>query len=624
MNRSDRQILHPFVWVIWLLIVLAWGFLIMINPKKISFQFADLLPNDLVSTVLRVGRTIFVGFLLLWTVVLLARPQHIKKDTVTNNWIDIVLALDISFSMEANDFAPNRMHAARDVLTQFVASREEDRVWLVVFAWKPFVSVPLTFDYGIVWWILERTSTATINQNVPWLQWTAVGDALLSSLTILENWREELKDEKKREQVIIMLTDGEANTWLDPVVVSWLAKEEWIKVYTVGIWSLQWWTITFDTAFGRRSQRVPWVDETTLKEIASNTEARYRRATDQQTFEEIFDEIATLETSDIEQDQVFSWSDAWLWILWCMLWIIILLLIESFFFPYVFGRIIPLWVLWVIMLCIIIALVNPWKNWKASWEWSVMIMLDVSTSMYVEDIDYGWQSISRIIAAKTMIERAVSKNPWSLFWLWAFAWEAVWILPLTTESNTLLSLLRGINAGTLTKQWTSIDAALQVAVDRFVWPWALQENKTIVVITDWWEDDIEISEALETRIKEEWISLMWVVVWTKAWWPIPTWNDRYWQQVLKKHQWEIVISSVNSEALAQALRSVDGDVNIVEWSKEFWIVDDIVSSWISKNTSSSNAWIAKRIALWLLLLFVLYYCFAQTAFFSFLTRTDNE
>jgi len=410
MQRDNRQILHPIIGIIGILLFLVWAFFVERKPSVIPFQFADLLPKSTINRFMKTIRFALLGWLFFSTIVLLARPQTISKDTVTNNWVDISLVLDISYSMNATDFAPNRMVAARDVLTQFVASRESDRVGLVVFAWKPFVSLPLTFDYGVIWWVLERTTTDSINQNVPWLQWTAVG------------------------------------TWVDPVVVSQLAKEQWIKVYTVWIWSLEWWIIKFDTAFGVRSQQIPGVDESTLKEIASVTGWKYRRATDQKTFEKIFEEIATLETSDIDQEQVFAWTDALWWLLWVVLVILVLLLVEAYFFTYNSASLRQKILLRMLVCVTIITLLNPWKAWKNIWGSATMIMLDVSTSMYVEDINYRWQQISRIVAAKTMIEQAVTKNPSALFGLGAFAWEAVGVLPLTTEVNTLLSLLWWIDA----------------------------------------------------------------------------------------------------------------------------------------------------------------------------------
>ena len=244
---------------------------------------------------------------------ILANPNKInQEDTIIKNGIDIMLALDISESMLAEDFKPNRLTVAKQVLTQFIKTIQTDRVWLVVFAGQPFTSIPLTFDYTIFNDMLSDIDTSMINQQVRWLNGTAIGDAMLTSINLLWKDKEKKGDEPdkiddEREQIIILLTDGEANQWLDPLIVAKLSKDNNIKIYTVGIGSLEWWFIP--SQFG--AQQVWWVDEATLKQIAQITNARYWRATDEKTFQMIFDEMSTLQKKEIEVKQTKTYEQVY-------------------------------------------------------------------------------------------------------------------------------------------------------------------------------------------------------------------------------------------------------------------------------------------------------------------------
>lgn len=277
-------------------------------PKALNFAFVDLLPQT--NNTKLIMRNLLISSMILLSSTYLANPQRINdNEKIQKNWIDIVLSLDISGSMNADDLPPNRLEIAKQVLQKFLQQLETDRIAMVVFAGKPFVSVPLTFDYKIFEDILQRTTTDTINQNVSWFQWTAIGDALLSALTTLEKGRKDIKDNEEREQIIILLTDGAANTGVDPSVAAQLAKEQQVKIYTIWIWSLEWGSIAYQTPFGTKRQAVEWVDETSLQTIAKISWWQYRRATNEQTFQDIIDEISTLEKHDIEIEEVVSYKD---------------------------------------------------------------------------------------------------------------------------------------------------------------------------------------------------------------------------------------------------------------------------------------------------------------------------
>ena len=257
-------------------------------------------------------------------ILLLSDPNKINiKQDVKKNGIDIVLVLDVSKSMEAVDLKPNRIEKAKEVISDFIEKQKTNRVWLVVFAWKPYSSIPLTFDYGILIESLENISTDSLNQNVSWLEWTAVWDALLL-------WKNLFKKEEAREKVIILLTDWDANKWVDPIVVSKLLAEEKIKIYTIWIGWKNWGIIEVNNWFFSQKVNVPPLNEWPLKEIAKNTDWYFFRATDNETIEKIFLKLEELEKNDIEIKVIKNSSDYYNPFIYLLIFMIsILLLLET-------------------------------------------------------------------------------------------------------------------------------------------------------------------------------------------------------------------------------------------------------------------------------------------------------
>lgn len=262
-------------------------------------------------------------------VLLLADPNITNtKSEISKNWIDIVLALDVSASMQVPDLNPNRMQAAKFVISKFIEKLETDRVGLVVFAGKPFTSVPLTFDYGILTEIINTISSDTISN----MDGTAIGDAILSAVGNIEELRNGEMEKwnyvswnykiDNREKVIILATDGEANLGVDPLVATKIAKKKWIKIYTIGIGSASGWYIQYQDFFGTRKQWVNWVDEKTLKSIAEMTNWKYFNALDNDSFVKTFDEISRLEKKEIKIESQKQYSEFYqlFWIVWlCLL-----------------------------------------------------------------------------------------------------------------------------------------------------------------------------------------------------------------------------------------------------------------------------------------------------------------
>ena len=254
-------------------------------------------------------------------ILLFANPNLVNTDKkITKNWIDIVIALDISWSMDAEDLKPSRIEVAKNVIWKFIWKLSSDRLWFVVFAWKPFTSIPLTFDYEIAKETLENISTKNINQQIRWLNWTAVWDAILMSKNI---FKPENEKNKNREKVLILLTDWDANVWVDPVLAAKLLKKDWIKIYTIWIWSKNWWLISYNFWGFKRQQMVPPLNEKSLKEIAKISDWEFFRAENNFQFEKIFKELEKLSTDDVEVEIKKTYEQDYKFFLNFLIWLIL-------------------------------------------------------------------------------------------------------------------------------------------------------------------------------------------------------------------------------------------------------------------------------------------------------------
>lgn len=223
-------------------------------------------------------------------VVAIARPQSSNSwSNVTTKGIDIVIALDISSSMLAMDFQPNRIEAAKDVATQFISGRTNDRIGLVIFSGESFTQCPLTTDRATVINLFKGIESGMIEDG------TAIGNGLATAVA-------RLKDSDAISKVVILLTDGENNRGeIAPVTAAELAKTFGIRVYTVGVGTMGVAPYPVQTPFGVqvRDMEVK-IDEPTLQKIASTTDGKYFRATNNNKLTEIYQEIDKLEKSKID------------------------------------------------------------------------------------------------------------------------------------------------------------------------------------------------------------------------------------------------------------------------------------------------------------------------------------
>ena len=218
-------------------------------------------------------------------IVALARPQSTNRwNKRTTEGIDIMIALDISSSMRAEDFRPNRVEAAKNVAIEFVSDRPNDRIGLALFASESFTQCPLTTDKAVLVNLFKSVQIGMIQDG------TAIGLGLANAIS-------RIKDTDTKSKVIILLTDGVNNTGdIDPITAAEIAQTFGVRVYTIGVGSKGDAPYPFETPFGIQYQRIPVdIDEPMLKQIANMTGGAYFRATDNNKLKEIYQEIDKME-----------------------------------------------------------------------------------------------------------------------------------------------------------------------------------------------------------------------------------------------------------------------------------------------------------------------------------------
>jgi Ca-activated chloride channel homolog len=226
-------------------------------------------------------------------IIVLARPQKTDRfQDVSTEGIDIVLALDISGSMLARDFRPDRLEASKNVATEFISGRPYDRIGLVVFSGESFTQCPLTTDHAVLINLLREIQSGMIEDG------TAIGMGLANAVN-------RIRDSEAKSKVIILLTDGINNRGeIAPGSAAGIAKTFGVRVYTIGVGTQGMAPYPVQTPFGTQYQNMPVeIDETILKEIAETTGGRYFRATDNDKLVQVYKEIDKLEKSKIDVKQ---------------------------------------------------------------------------------------------------------------------------------------------------------------------------------------------------------------------------------------------------------------------------------------------------------------------------------
>jgi Ca-activated chloride channel family protein len=232
-----------------------------------------------------------------------------SEEKIKASGIDIVVALDLSGSMESEDFRlkgeqVNRLVIAKDVLRKFIERRPSDRIGLVAFAGKAYIAAPLTLDHGFLEQNLERLNLHTIEDG------TAIGSALSAAIN-------RLREVKSKSKIVILMTDGQNNAGkVPPLTAAEAAQALHIKVYTIGVGTRGMARMPRLNIFGQKEYvSVPVdIDETTLKEIADKTGGKYYRADSTDTLRKIYDEIDQLEKTEVEVkkyvrvEELFHWA----------------------------------------------------------------------------------------------------------------------------------------------------------------------------------------------------------------------------------------------------------------------------------------------------------------------------
>ena len=264
------------------------------NKRKPDIQFSstEVFENTKKSAKQYLYHSLFVLRILVITLLIIAfaRPQTTSsRQDITIEGIDIVMALDVSGSMLAQDLKPDRLEAAKDVASDFFDGRPNDRIGLVIFSGETFTQCPLTTDHRVIKNLFKDIKSGMIEDG------TAIGDGLATAVN-------RLKDSKAISKVIILLTDGVNNAGsLDPLSAAEIAKIYGVRIYTIGVGSMGTAPYPVQTPYGLRYQDMEVkIDEDLLKGVADITDGKYFRATSNKKLKAIYEEIDKMEKSKID------------------------------------------------------------------------------------------------------------------------------------------------------------------------------------------------------------------------------------------------------------------------------------------------------------------------------------
>ena len=282
-----------YLHLLWLLIPLIGWYIWKMRKTQASMQISSSQAFTSKTTTLKVYlrhlpfvfRTTAIAFL----IVVLARPQSTDSwQNINTEGIDIMMVLDISSSMLARDFRPNRLEAAKDVAAAFINGRPNDNIGLVVFASESFTQCPLTTDHTILLNLFKDIQCFMIEDG------TAIGLGLANAVS-------RLKDSQAISKVIILLTDGVNNTGeIAPITAAEIAAAFGIRVYTIGVGTMGEAPYPYQTAFGTQMRNISVeIDEPTMNQISIATGGQYFRATDNASLRRIYAEIDQLEKTKI-------------------------------------------------------------------------------------------------------------------------------------------------------------------------------------------------------------------------------------------------------------------------------------------------------------------------------------
>ena len=322
-----------FLWLFLLYIPIILWYVKKLRVAEATLKVSTLLPFDKLGTswkaylryILFAVRLLALGFL----IIILCRPQTYDRwSTSETEGTDIMIALDVSTSMIARDFKPDRFEAAKDVASQFISGRESDNIGMVIFAGESFTLVPMTTDKTV---LLNYIQDVNINMLV---DGTAIGDGIATAINRIKNG-------KAKSKSIILLTDGSNNTGVvAPLTAAEIAKNLGIKIYTIGVGKNgeAEYPVGINFYGKMEYQLMPVViDEATLRSIAQMTGGKYYRATSKNVLKEVFQDIDQLEKTQLDVRNFTHTEDDY------MKWAILLLIfiIMDFVARYTILRHIP-------------------------------------------------------------------------------------------------------------------------------------------------------------------------------------------------------------------------------------------------------------------------------------------
>ena len=321
---------HPYLLLLLIVIplLIVW-YILRYRKQKPALQFSNIsLFKGLHKTfrqraypLLFALRMVAVGAV----IIALARPQSkLSRQEMKVEGIDIVLAMDVSGSMLAEDFKPNRLEAAKKVASDFIDGRKNDRMGLVVFSGEAFTQVPLTIDHGVLLKQLHAVKSGMVKDG------TALGDGLATAIN-------RIKDSEAKSKVIILLTDGINNMGaVDPQSAAEIAALYNIRLYTIGVGTKGLAPYPFRDQFGRiHYQNIPVeLDEGLLTQMAQSTnDGQYFRATNKKSLEKIFKQIDEMEKSKIDVTQYAQTKDEYMgWLILAAVALLLEIILGLFYF----------------------------------------------------------------------------------------------------------------------------------------------------------------------------------------------------------------------------------------------------------------------------------------------------
>ena len=330
MSRSFSNINFTYPWALFV----GWLFLIRylyrhVYRKDLGIVLRNNNFQDQKAT--SIHRYTFLKHLLRWSAlflffILFSQPVLLKSTKqIARDGIDIVFVLDISNSMLAEDLVPNRLDVAKETIQSFVQDIVSDRLWLVVFAWKPFTLAPLSFDYNFVSQSVFDININTIDKNVFGLWGTAIWESIIMWINLFEDtyWT----SETGREKIIILLSDGSPTQWtFDINSAAVYAKSKWVSIYTIWIGSPNGTLLTIKKDDEILQQTIPWINEEIMNEIASITNGVYYNAWSTQALQKIFGDLHGLTTSEIIVEQVETSKSLWRYVLSVLIFLFVCIL----------------------------------------------------------------------------------------------------------------------------------------------------------------------------------------------------------------------------------------------------------------------------------------------------------